>query len=243
MVRWGIVGDRDLGAVCAIKNGLAKQRLVLVLVCGLLCIVAGFGAEQSHAVETKVETKVEPTKPRYQIREIQNTLEEAFTHNVSLIDANGDSVQLSDLVAEPKQQPVIMQFIFTSCANVCPVMSTILRAVQKDLVGKAQLISISIDPEFDDADKLQDYAKTFDAQPHWRFFTGELDDIIRLQKQIDIYQQNKMRHQPVTFFLLNQRLFRLDGLPSKEDTLAELDKMLEETQLNSTKRIESRLKR
>jgi protein SCO1/2 len=224
MVRWKIFGHIDLGAVNTVKNGLAKQRLFLVRICGLLWILAVLGAEQSHAVE--------PTKPRYQIREIQNTLDQAFTQKVSLINSNGDTVQLSDLVAGHKQQPVIMQFIFTSCTNVCPVMSTILRAVQSDLVGKAQLISISIDPEFDDAIELQNYAMKFGAQAHWRFFTGELNDIIRLQKQIDIYQQNKMRHQPVTFFLLNQRLFRLDGLPSKEDTLAELDKMLEETQLS-----------
>jgi len=224
MYRWKIVGQRDLCAVYAVKNSLAKQRLLSVLFSGLFLILAVLGIEPSDAVE--------PNKPRYQIREIQNTLDEAFTQKVSLIDANGGAVQLSDLVAEHRQQPVIMQFIFTSCANVCPVMSTLLRVVQKDLVGKAQLISISIDPEFDDSNKLQDYAKKFDAQPHWRFFTGELNDIIRLQKQIDVYQQNKMRHQPVTFFLLNQRLFRLDGLPSKEDTLAELDKMLEETQLS-----------
>lgn len=224
MNRWKIVGQRDLGAVYAVKNNLAKQRLFSVLFSGLLLILAVLGIEPSDAVE--------PTKPRYQIREIQNTLDQAFTQKVSLIGANGGAVQLSDLVAKHRQQPVIMQFIFTSCANVCPVMSTLLRAVQKDLVGKAQLISISIDPEYDDSGKLQDYAKKFDAQPHWRFFTGELNDIIRLQKQIGVYQQNKMRHQPATFFLLNQRLFRLDGLPSKEDTLAELDKMREETQLS-----------
>lgn len=223
MKRWTKVSFRYLSAVYVIKNDYAKRCLLSAFFCGLLCIFAALSVEQSHAVE--------PTKPRYQIREIQNTLDEAFTQKVSLIDAKGDSVQLSDLVGR-QQQTVIMQFIFTSCANVCPVMSTILRAVQKDLVGKAQLVSISIDPEFDDTDKLQNYAKKFDAQSHWRFFTGELNDIIRLQKQIDIYQQNKMRHQPVTFFLLNQRLFRLDGLPSKEDTLAELDKMLEETQLS-----------
>jgi len=223
MVRWKILGHSDLDAVNTIKHDLAKQHLLLVRICGLLCILAALGVEQSHAVE--------PNKPRYQIREIQNTLNEAFTQKVSLIDAKGDSVQLSDLVAGRQQRPVIMQFIFTSCANVCPVMSTILRAVQNDLVGKARLISISIDPEFDDANKLQSYARKFDAQPHWRFFTGEINDIISLQKQIDIYQQNKMRHQPVTFFLLNQRLFRLDGLPSKEDTMSELDKLIEETQL------------
>lgn len=215
---------RDLWLFNVIASCCFNRRLSLIVLHGLLFILIMQSIVSSGAAE--------PVKPRYQIHEIENPLDYDFNQQISLIEGNGETVILSDLVKGSDNKPIIMQFIFTSCSNVCPVMSTILRAVQTELADKAQLVSISIDPDFDDEDELQDYANEFNAQPHWRFFTGDLNDIIRLQKRLNIYQQNKMRHQPVTFFLLNQRLFRLDGLPSKEDTLAEFNKLVQATQSN-----------
>jgi protein SCO1/2 len=81
--------------------------------------------------------------------------------DVALVDQNGKTVRLEkDLVSN---KIVVMSFIYTSCTTVCPVVSSIMGKVQQQLgarVGtEVQLVSISIDPQRDDAKRLNDYAR------------------------------------------------------------------------------------
>ena len=49
-------------------------------------------------------------------------------------------------------KPTVLAFIYTSCTTVCPLTSQILSTVQDKLgkdLDKTQLVSISIDPEYD----------------------------------------------------------------------------------------------
>ena len=94
--------------------------------------------------------------------------------DVTLLDQNGKVVSLEkDLVSN---KIVVMGFIYTNCTTVCPVVSSIMGRVQKQLgarVGtEVQLVSISIDPQRDDAKRLNDYARTFQKGPGWSWLTG-----------------------------------------------------------------------
>ena len=94
--------------------------------------------------------------------------------DVALVDQDGKAVHLeSDLVAG---RIVVMSFIYTSCTTVCPVVSSIMAKVQKQLgprVGAdVQLVSLSIDPQRDDARRLNDYARSFQNGPGWSWLTG-----------------------------------------------------------------------
>ncbi|MGH8463470.1 MAG: SCO family protein, partial [Pseudomonas sp.] len=94
--------------------------------------------------------------------------------DVSLLDQNGMPIRLEkDLVAD---HLVVMGFIYTSCTTVCPVVSSIMGKVQKQLGGRVgddvRLVSISVDPQRDDSRRLQDYAKAFQAGPGWSWLTG-----------------------------------------------------------------------
>ena len=114
-----------------------------------------------------------------------------------------------------------------SCANICPVLSASFRAIQDELQGKAQLVSISIDPEHDTPLILKDYASRYRAQAHWNFYTGSLDDIVALQKHLGVYQQNKMRHQSIIFLSSGTQLYKLEGFPSKAEILKEFDDLVQ----------------
>ncbi len=193
-------------------TGNSLSRFLVALICAAGCLL------QPAWSQSSVE---------YQISDISHLLAPAFLHDAELIESNGQAVELQQLLASADSQPVIFQFIFTSCANVCPVMSTILQAIQKEMADQAQLVSISIDPGYDTSERLQSYAERFGAMKHWRFFTGDTTTIVQLQKRLNIYQQNKMRHQPVTFIAVNQRLLRIDGLLSRQQMLSELGRLLE----------------
>jgi protein SCO1/2 len=96
---------------------------------------------------------------------------------------------------------VVMSFIYTSCTTVCPVVSSIMGKVQKQLgarVGKeVQLVSISIDPQRDDPKRLQDYARTFQRGPGWSWLTGSPQSINETLKGLGSFSGDLKNHQPL----------------------------------------------
>jgi protein SCO1/2 len=117
--------------------------------------------------------------------------------DLTLITHNDEQVLWSDLLLRDK--PVFVQFIFTSCPTICPVLSAEFAQLQKLAGTQAQLVSVSIDPEYDRPERLTAYGEKFDAGPGWTFVTGSKEDIIHLQEVFDSYEGNKMYHRPVTF--------------------------------------------
>ena len=74
---------------------------------------------------------------------------------------------------------VIANFIYTSCTDICPLLSTQMQAFQErlrqeNLLGNpVQLLSFSVDPARDTPAILRTYAERHKADPDaWRFLTG-----------------------------------------------------------------------
>ncbi|TWC48921.1 protein SCO1/2 [Pseudomonas sp. SJZ080] len=119
--------------------------------------------------------------------------------DVTLVDQNGQPVRLEkDLVTN---KIVVMSFIYTNCTTVCPVVSSIMGKVQKKLgarVGsEVQLVSISIDPQRDDARRLNDYARTFQNGPGWSWLTGSSQSINATLKGLGTFSGDFKNHQPL----------------------------------------------
>ena len=141
-----------------------------------------------------------------------------------LVDMGG--AQTSLLKELDTDRPVMVNFIFTTCTTICPVMTGVFAQVQKELgpeSGDVRMISISIDPQYDNPERLREYAKRFGAGPQWQFLTGEPDDIIAVQKAFDVYRGNKMSHVPATLLRRsrNDPWVRLDGIASGAEIVAE----------------------
>jgi protein SCO1/2 len=126
---------------------------------------------------------------------------------------------------------VLLQFIFTTCSTICPVLSGVFAAVQGQCgseLAPVHLLSISIDPEYDTPERLQGYARQFKAGQHWRFLTGKRADLVAVQKAFDAYRGNKMRHEPTTYLRASPDApwVRLDGLMSAAELLAECRRLM-----------------
>lgn len=148
---------------------------------------------------------------------------------VTLTDMAGARVALAS--ALDAETPVFLNFIFTSCATICPVMSATFGQVQKQLGPdgeKVRMISISIDPEHDTPDRLRAYARIHRAGSQWQFLTGEAADIVAVQKAFDAYRGGKMGHEPFTFLRASADApwVRLDGLGSSADLVAEYRRLV-----------------
>jgi len=153
------------------------------------------------------------------------TTEEYTAPNVELIDQLGTSVSLQTLLE--REQPIALNFIFTTCTTICPVMTATFAQMRREL-GEAgsdlYLISISIDPEYDRPDKLKAYAEQFLAGDGWDFLTGDSGDIVAVLKSFDSYAGSKMNHQPVTLLKSSgsSSWTRIDGLASGKDLANEV---------------------
>jgi len=79
----------------------------------------------------------------------------------------------------------IVDFFFTSCPSICPVMSTEMERVDDAFRNReeVQIFSISIDPEYDTPEVLSDYAARHNATPgKWHFLTGDKEAIYNLAR-------------------------------------------------------------
>lgn len=146
------------------------------------------------------------------------------TPDVNLIDAEGNTVSLTNSLDD--DEPVMLNFIFTTCTTVCPVMSATFAQVQNLLGAEGRavhLVSISIDPEHDSPAQLNAYAKRFAAGPQWSMLTGSLEDSIAVQRAFNVYRGDKMNHEPVTFLRngADQPWVRIDGFASADELLRE----------------------
>ncbi|MFQ3671441.1 MAG: SCO family protein [Verrucomicrobiia bacterium] len=96
-----------------------------------------------------------------------------------LKERSGREVTLADL----RNQPWVVNLIFTSCPAACGMMTTRMREVQEALrkTPEIKLVSITVDPEHDTPEVLAAYAERFLAKPaQWWFLTGDAETIRRV---------------------------------------------------------------
>ncbi len=143
---------------------------------------------------------------------------------ITLIDADGRPVELAALLGD--EGPVMLNFIYTSCTSICPVMSATFAKVRDHLgpeLTGVRMVSISIDPEYDTPERLRDYADRFSADDGWLLLTGSREDVVRVQRGFDIYRGPKTSHIPATFLRVagDARWVRLEGLTTAAELIHE----------------------
>lgn len=75
----------------------------------------------------------------------------------------------------------VADFIFTSCAGPCPMLSNHMASLAKTLPPEVRLLSVTVDPDTDSAPVLRDYAKNFGADlERWVFIRGGVKETYQL---------------------------------------------------------------
>ena len=106
-------------------------------------------------------------------------------HRISdfeLINQLGDTVTLADL----RGQILVVDFFFTRCATICPLMTKNLERIQDKLNPNdpVQLLSHSVTPVADSVSVLKAYAEKHHADPSlWWFLTGPKEQIYALARR------------------------------------------------------------
>ncbi len=79
-----------------------------------------------------------------------------------------------------KGKILLINFFFTECDAVCPLMTENLVRVQELLAPRVGtdifMVSITLQPEHDTPEMLAAYARTYGVGPGWLFLTGKRSD-------------------------------------------------------------------
>lgn len=191
------------------------MKIAIPVLTGMMLLPASTALAQheghaAHLAQPKPEASPRVMSPQPAIGE------------VTLIDHLGRPTSLRRVLSTEK--PVLVNFIFTSCTTICPVMTTGFAQFQANL-GDArdsvQLVSISIDPEIDTVDTLRHYADKYRAGASWEFLTGTRAAVEAAQRAFGAFRGDKTNHAPVTYIRRSPASpwESIDGLLSAETLL------------------------
>jgi protein SCO1 len=150
-----------------------------------LCVVilAFSGTASGHDHET---SPLEQGAPRKLVR--------LPIKDFSLIDQEGKRFRMADL----KGKLVLLTFIYTSCPDVCPLITFSMRRVQESLsekeLRKVHFVSVTTDPEIDSPEILKSYARRYDINfSNWSLLTGDLKALAPVWKTFGVRVERKSR--------------------------------------------------
>ena len=112
----------------------------------------------------------------------------------SLTTQEGARLSLQDL----RGKVVAVTFIYTSCADTCPLLTAKLAGLQArlgtDFGAKVFFVAITVDPERDTPKVLKRYAQAHGVNlAGWAFLTGTPAEIQQVARQYGIYSKKTPR--------------------------------------------------
>jgi protein SCO1/2 len=116
--------------------------------------------------------------------------------DLTLIDQDGKQVRfVSDVIGD---RIVVMDFVYTSCTTVCPVLSALFSQIQgrlgNQLGEEVALVSVTVDPTRDTPQRLKAYAARHKARPGWVWLTGPKPTVNEVLDGLGAYSPNFEDH-------------------------------------------------
>ncbi|MCS6858415.1 MAG: SCO family protein [Sandaracinaceae bacterium] len=96
-----------------------------------------------------------------------------------LIDQDGQPFHSASLFGKVW----VASFLFTSCADVCPLLAAQLSNLRKRMSAhrdRFRVVSITVDPQNDQPARLREFAERFGWDPSWILLTGPPAEVERV---------------------------------------------------------------
>ena len=146
-----------------------------------------------------------------------------YLPNLPVVDQDGNTYSFYDDLIKGKK--VIINFVFTTCTDICPLTTARMAQLQEklgDMVGRdVEMYSITVDPEHDGPAELKRYADAFHIRPGWRFLTGKPADIQLIRDRLGERARIKSEHR-------HEMLLGNDAIGdwSKDSAYGDLDRVV-----------------
>jgi len=133
----------------------------------------------------------------------------------TLTDQNGKPFHFKPASGEL----ALVNFIYTTCPDVCPLFTAKLAAIQRSLAGEQRenylLLSITTDPARDTPVKMKEYAEAFKPDfRRWYFLTGSAKELAQVWKDFGVRVQDlgngQIQHTNLTTLIDGKGLRRVD---------------------------------
>ncbi|MFZ6692224.1 SCO family protein [Undibacterium sp. SXout20W] len=116
----------------------------------------------------------------------------------------------------------LVQLIFTSCSNVCPIQGATFSQLQELIPAahrsKVQLLSITIDPLNDNPEALAAWLKQFNPQPMWKALRPDIKAIDTVRQLLNQNKTDVNSHLSEVLLVdaSSKLVWRSSELPSSE---------------------------
>jgi len=116
-----------------------------------------------------------------------------------------------------KGKLLLVDFAYTTCPDVCPLMTVAMRSVQDELKAAERnlvhLIMVTTDPEVDSPAVLASFAKRYRVDlSNWSFLTGAESSLAKVWKNFGVGVKRKARglvdHTPLTAIIDQKGVMR-----------------------------------
>jgi protein SCO1/2 len=156
--------------------------------------------------------------------------------NFVLLNQDGNRFDSTTL----RGKVVVLNFIFTTCTDVCPLFTANFAQLQRTLknehAGNVFLVSITTDPEVDSPKVLKSYAQRYGAEfQNWAFLSGSEAQLKQVWKGFGVRVIKKGRglvqHTSLTTVIDRQGTRRFNFFGEKwplKDLLRDTSALLEE---------------
>jgi protein SCO1/2 len=188
----------------------------VILACAALLLVpSATRAADCHAEPAAAPRATAPA----QVRVVDAALRDHRGEGVRFADALGDGV-------------VVIDFVFTSCTTICPVLSATFAQVQERLGprlgSEVRLLSLTLDPARDTPDRLAAYAAKHGAKPGWAWLTGDADQMKSVLQGLGGWTPDFTRHPPAVLVGDPARgvWTRINGFVDPAQIVARVDELL-----------------
>lgn len=127
--------------------------------------------------------------------------------NIMLRDQDGRSLRFYDDIIRGKV--VAINFVYTTCSDICPLDTAQLRRVQQMLgerLGR-DVFMYTISINGDSPEALRRFMRSYEVGPNWRFLTAPQADVTRLQRLLGlrVIDPNDLRGHNTSIVLGNER--------------------------------------
>ncbi len=157
-------------------------------------------------------------------------------NDFALTDQNSTPFEFKNMTGKV----VVVAFAYTTCPDVCPLITASLRQVQSGLTKEerkyVQLVTVTTDPEIDSPKVLTAYAKRYGAEfDNWSFLTGNPIALKQIWQNFGVGVERKGRglidHTPLTAVVDQKKLIRFAYIgpsPDPRAVLADVRALLSE---------------
>lgn len=127
--------------------------------------------------------------------------EKEWMRSFELTERSGQTIGTKELVG----QPYIASFFFSRCPGSCKQQNDQMRLLQQKYRDTPiRLVSISVDPEADTPEVLEQYANGYGADKNkWLFFTGDIQYISKVAGEVFMLGQVREKSHPDRFCLVD----------------------------------------